>query len=183
MSNDQSDLGGAEGEALIIIKQNIFCLNQFATWMRLPDYTVSNTWKKVWLAGFLEKKHLGIIQTKNCLKQLPDGTLHWAKVVVNYLQTFQNWLQWANDDTAKWNRREWIEMVLLKYALHIWELTKQGRRGNEQLATDLGELTGTTAKGNLPELPDATFIVVILWVSNNKDNMMLPNKPKPHIQM
>ena len=36
-----------------------------------------------------------------------------------------------------------------------------GRRGNKRPATDLGECAGKETRGNVPELPNTTFMVVI----------------------
>jgi len=60
-SDDSSDLGGAEGKAPISLKQTEFSLKQFAKRMGQPNFSAFNKWKKVWVAGFLEKKHRSII--------------------------------------------------------------------------------------------------------------------------
>jgi hypothetical protein len=52
-------------------------------------------------------------------------------------------------------------VFLKKCASEIREARKKGRGGNMLLATDLGECAGKTASGNLPELPNTTFMVVI----------------------
>jgi hypothetical protein len=54
-SDDSSDLGGAEGKAPISLKQTEFSLKQFAKRMGQPNFSAFNKWKKVWVAGFLEK--------------------------------------------------------------------------------------------------------------------------------
>ena len=69
-SNDSSDLGGAEGKASISLKQTEFSLKQFAKRMGQPKFSAFNKWKKVWVAGFLEKKYWSIIPGQNCLKQM-----------------------------------------------------------------------------------------------------------------
>jgi len=61
-SDDTSDLGGAEGTPPISLKQTEFSLKLFAKRMGQANYSVFNKWKKVWVAGFLEKKHRSIIQ-------------------------------------------------------------------------------------------------------------------------
>jgi hypothetical protein len=64
-----SDFGGAEGKALISLKQLDFSLKQFAKKMAHPNFSAFNKWKKVGAAGFLEKKHRSSIQRLNCFKQ------------------------------------------------------------------------------------------------------------------
>jgi hypothetical protein len=74
-SDDSSELGRAEGKAPISLKQTEFSLKQFANRMGQPNFSACNKWKKVWLAGFLEKKHRSIILGYNRLKQLRNGPL------------------------------------------------------------------------------------------------------------
>ena len=64
-SDDSSDLGGAEGKPPISLKQTEFSLKQFAKRMGQANYSAFNKWKKVWVAGFLEKKHWSIIRGQN----------------------------------------------------------------------------------------------------------------------
>ena len=66
--DDSSDLGGAEGEAPISLKRTEFSLKQFANRMGQPNFSAFNKWKKVWVAGFLKKKHRSIIPGQNRLK-------------------------------------------------------------------------------------------------------------------
>jgi len=47
---------------------------------------------------------------------------------------------------------------------------KRGRRGNEWPATDMGEHAGNNVTGNLPELPNTPFMVVIRRVSNGNND-------------
>jgi len=54
-TDDSSDLGGAEGKAAISLKQTEFSLKQFAKMIERPNFSTFNKWKKVWVAGFLEK--------------------------------------------------------------------------------------------------------------------------------
>ena len=68
-SDDSSDLGGAEGKAPTSLKQTEFCLKQFAKRMGQPNFSAFNKWKKVRVAGFLEKKHRAIIPGQNHLTQ------------------------------------------------------------------------------------------------------------------
>jgi hypothetical protein len=84
-SDDLSDMGGAEGKAPISLKQNEFSVKKFAKRIGQPDFSTFNEWKKVWVAGFLEKKHQSIIWAQNRLKQLLDGPLHWKTAVADFL--------------------------------------------------------------------------------------------------
>jgi len=68
--DDSSNLGGAEGKPPVSLKQTKFSLKQFAKRMGQANYSAFNKWKKVWVAGFLEKKHRSIIRGQNQLKQL-----------------------------------------------------------------------------------------------------------------
>jgi hypothetical protein len=68
-SDHLSDLGGAEGKATTCLKQTEFSLKQFAKTMGQPNFSTFNKWKKVWVAGFHEKKHGSIIPGQNRLKQ------------------------------------------------------------------------------------------------------------------
>jgi hypothetical protein len=60
-SDDLSDMGRAEGKAPIRLKQTEFFLKQFAKRMGQPNFRAFNKWKRVWVAGFLEKKHRSMI--------------------------------------------------------------------------------------------------------------------------
>jgi len=75
-SNNSSDPGGAEGKALNSLKQMEFSLKQLAKRMGQPNFSTFKKWKKVWVAGFLGKKHWSIVWGQNCLQQLADGPLH-----------------------------------------------------------------------------------------------------------
>ena len=87
-SDDSSDLGGAEGKAPISLKQMEFSLKQFAKRMGQPNFSAFNKWKKVWVAGFLEKKHQSIIPGQNRWKQMRNGPLRWEMAVADFLDTF-----------------------------------------------------------------------------------------------
>jgi hypothetical protein len=76
-SSDWLDCGVAEGKAPINLKQMEFSLKQFAKRMGQPNLSTFNKWKKVWVAGFQEKKLQSIIRRQNYLKQLQNGPLHW----------------------------------------------------------------------------------------------------------
>jgi len=45
-----------------------------------------------------------------------------------------------------------------------------GRRGNKRLVTDLVERPGKKARGNHPELPNTTFMIVIRGVPNGNND-------------
>jgi hypothetical protein len=48
-----------------------------------------NKWKKVWVAGFLRKKHRSINEWQDCLKLLRDWPLHWEMAVAEVLETLK----------------------------------------------------------------------------------------------
>ena len=141
-SDDSSDLGGADGKAPISLKQTEFSWKQFAKMMGQPNFCAFNKWKKVWVAGFLEKRHRSIIPGQNRLKQLRDRPLRWEMAVADFLETFETWLPMQNFDNAEWIQRQWVEMFMKKCASDVRKARKQGRRGNKRPATDLGERTG-----------------------------------------
>ena len=68
-SDDTLDLGGAEGRPPISLKQREFSLKQFSTGMGQANYSAFNKWKKVCVAGFLQKKQWSIIRGQNRVKQ------------------------------------------------------------------------------------------------------------------
>jgi hypothetical protein len=100
-SDDSSDLGGDEGKAPISLKQTEFSLKQFGKRMGQPNFSAFNKWKKVWVAGFLEKKHWSIIPGQNCLKLMRNGPLRWEMAVADILETFDTWLPSENFDNAE----------------------------------------------------------------------------------
>jgi len=126
-SDDSSDLGGAERNTPISLKQMEFSLQQLAKRMGRPNCIMFKKWKKVWVAGFFEKKHRFIIQGQNHLELLRDGPLHWETVVADDLQTFESRLPLKNIDNAEWNRRQWVEMFLKKCVSEVQEARKKGR--------------------------------------------------------
>jgi hypothetical protein len=69
--------------------------------MGQPNFSAFNKWKKVWVAGCLEKMHRSIIPGQNRLKQLRDGPLCWEMAVADYLETFKTWLPLENFNKAK----------------------------------------------------------------------------------
>jgi hypothetical protein len=54
-------LGDADGKPPYSLKEMEFSLKQFAKRMGQPNFSAFNEWKKVWVMGFLEKKHQSII--------------------------------------------------------------------------------------------------------------------------
>jgi hypothetical protein len=66
-----------------------FSLKQFAKRIGQRNISMFNKWKKVWVAGFLEKNHQFIIWGPNDLKQRRDGRLHKKTVVADSLETFK----------------------------------------------------------------------------------------------
>jgi hypothetical protein len=130
-SDDSLDLGGAEGEAPISLKQTEVSLKQFAKRMGQPNFSAFNKWKKVWVLGLHEKKHRSIVREQNRLKHFRDGCLHWERAVADFLPTFTIWLPLVNFDRAEWLPRQWVEMFLMKCASEIREEREKGRRGNK----------------------------------------------------
>ena len=64
-SNILLDLGGAEDKPPISLKQMEFSLKQFVKRMGQPNLSAFNKWKKVWVAGFFEKKDWSINRGQN----------------------------------------------------------------------------------------------------------------------
>ena len=153
-------MGRAEGKAAISSKQTEFSSKQFAKRIAQPNFSACNKWKKVWVAGFLEKKHRCIIPGQNYLKQQRDGPLHRETAVADFLETFENRLPLENFDHAEWIRQQWVEMFLKKHASEVREARKKRRGGNKQPATDLGECARKKVTGNVPGLPNTTFMGV-----------------------
>jgi len=90
--------------------------------------------------------------------------------VADFLETFGKWLPLENFDNAEWIRRQWVEMFLKKCASEFREARKKGRRGNKRPATDSVERASKKARGNAPELPNSTFMVVIRRVPNDNND-------------
>jgi hypothetical protein len=160
-SDDSSELGRAEGKAPISLKQTEFSLKQFTNRMGQPNFSACNKWKNVWVAGFLEKKHRSIIPGYNRLKQLQNGPLCWKMVVADFLNTIQTWLRLENFNNAEWIWQEWVQMFIKKCASEVREAKEKGSSSNKRPATDLGEHRGNIPRGNVPKLPNTTFMVVI----------------------
>jgi len=83
-------MDGANGNALISLKQMEFSLKQFLQTMGQPNFSIFYMWKKVWVDGYLEKKQRPIVQWKNYLKQLQDGSLHRETAVADILVTVES---------------------------------------------------------------------------------------------
>jgi hypothetical protein len=60
------------------------------------------------------------------------------------LDTFESWLQLDNFDMSKWNRQQWVEILLKQYGSEIWGAKRKGRRGTKQPVTDFGEPASKT---------------------------------------
>ena len=58
----------------------------------------------------------------------------------------------------------------MKCASEVREARKKGRRGNKRPATDVGERAGNQAIGNIPELPNKTFMVVLRRVPHGNND-------------
>jgi len=141
-----------------------------------PNYSMLNKWKKVWVAGFPEKKHWSIIPGQNCLNQLQDEPLHWAMAVAELWKTFENWLCLKCFDHAEWIWRQWVKMFLKTCASEVWEVRKKGSQGNRRTTPDLGERAGHNVRSNVPELGNTTFIVVMCWARNGNNDQPSSNQ-------
>jgi hypothetical protein len=80
--------------------------------MGQANYGIFNKGKKVWVTGFLEKKHCANILGQNSLKLVRDEPLHWDTAVTDVLATFKNWLLMFNFHNAEWSHHQWVEMCL-----------------------------------------------------------------------
>jgi len=101
-SNDSSDWGGTEIKLPVSLNQTEFSMKQFAKRMGQANYSGCNKWKKVWVAGFQEKKYRYNMREQNRLKQVRDGHLHWAMEVTDVSERFENCLPLGNFDNAEW---------------------------------------------------------------------------------
>jgi hypothetical protein len=132
-------LGSAEGKPPVSLKFTEFSLKQFAQRMGQANYIALNRWNKVRVPGFPNTKHRFTIPGQNRLKHVLNVPLHRETAIGDCLETFEVWLQLDNLVNAEWIRRQWVEMVLKKYASEIWEAMKKGRQGNMRPVTDVGE--------------------------------------------
>jgi hypothetical protein len=117
-----------------------------------------------------------IIRRQDWLKQLRDGPLHWEIALGDFLETLESWLRLNNFDNAKWICRQWVEIIMKKFATKILEARKKGWRGNTQPVMDLGGHTSKKVGCTLPELPNTIFMVVIRCVSNGYNISLSPNQ-------
>ena len=67
-------------------------------------------------------------------------------------------------------------MFWKKSGSEVREARKKGGRGNKRPTRDFGERTGKKARGNVPELPNTTFMVVIRRVPNGNNYQTLSNQ-------
>ena len=81
-------------------------------------------------------------------------------MVADFLETFETWQPLENFNNAEWIWRQRVEMFFKKCASEVREARKKGRQANKLPETDLGECTHRNARGNIPELPNTTFMVV-----------------------
>jgi hypothetical protein len=88
-NDDTSDLGLAQGKAPISLKQTESSLKQFAKFIGQSNFSACKKWEKVWVAGFLWKKHQFMIRGDNHLKQLRDGPLHRETAVADFPVNFE----------------------------------------------------------------------------------------------
>jgi len=109
-SDDLSDSDGAVGKPPISMKQIEFSLKQFAKGMGQANYSIFHKWKKVQVAGLMEKHHWSIIQGQKLLQQLRDQPLHREAAVADFLNTVVKWLLLENFNNAIWIRRLWVEI-------------------------------------------------------------------------
>jgi len=144
--------------------------------MGQANYSAFNKCKRLWVVGFLEKKHQSMIRGQNRWKKVWDGPLHREMAVADRLASFKNWLLLICSDSSEWIRRQWDGMFLMKCASEMPEARKEGRQGNTWPVTHLGVRRGTKARSNLPEVPTTMFTVVIRWVSNGNDFILAPKQ-------
>jgi hypothetical protein len=126
-SDHLSDLCGADGKPPICLKQTEVSLKHFAKRMGQPNYSAFYKGKKVWVGGFLELKHLSIIQWQNGLKQVQAGPLQWDTAAADCSVTFETWLPLDNFANAKWSCCQWVAMCVKKCASEIRDARKKGR--------------------------------------------------------
>jgi hypothetical protein len=116
-----------EGNATISLKQTQFCLKQFANRMQDRNFSACNRWKKVSVAGFMEKKHRFKIQGQNRCEQLQDGPLLWETTVPDILETIESGLPLENVNNAQLIRREWVRICVKQCAGEVREARKKGK--------------------------------------------------------
>jgi len=109
--NDLLDLGGAQGNAPMSLKQTEFSLKEFAKKMEQPNYSAFNKGNKVWVARFIEKRHRSIILGQSHLKPLWDRPLNWELAVIDFMALCRIWLQLKDFNIAEWIWRQWVVIV------------------------------------------------------------------------
>jgi len=129
-------MGAAEGKVPISLKQREFTLKQFAKWMGHSNYSAFNKWKKLRVAGFLEKMDCGITRGHNNFYQLQDEPLHREIVVEDIVVIFENRLLLDPVHTAGWNQWQCIESVVKKCASPGKRFGKQRRQSIKQQVKD-----------------------------------------------
>lgn len=67
-------------------------------------------------------------------------------------------------------------MFWKKCGSEIWEVKKNHRLGKKEPATQLGEWVGNIVRSTLPELPNTSSMVVIRWVLNHNDVVLVSNQ-------
>jgi hypothetical protein len=99
--------------------------------MGQPNFIAFNKWKKVWVAGFLEKKHRSIVRGQNQYIQVRAGHLHREMAVEDFIATFETSLPLVILDNADCIHRQCVEVYLMNFASAIREERKKGRLGNK----------------------------------------------------
>jgi len=161
---------GPKGKAPIRLKWTKFSVKQFAKRMMQPNSSTFNKRKKVWVAGFLEKKHWAMIRGQYHMKQQRDRPVHWLMVVANVLETFRTWHTLETFDNVEWIRRHSVKVFSQNCAIEVREVRKKGRWGNLRPVTELGQRVGKRAAGNVPEMRNTTFMVLIRRVPNGNND-------------
>jgi len=128
--NTQCNLGGAGGKLPVSLKQTEIRLKQFAKTIGQANCSAFNKWQKVWVDGFLEKKHRSIIQEPLHFKKRRDGPLHWETAVAELLAKVDNWLLLEYFDNAEWFCWQWVLLVWMNCAREMWEVRTMGRQNN-----------------------------------------------------
>jgi len=76
------------------------------------NFSTDNKWLRVWVAGYLEKYHWGIVRGQNCTIQHHDAPLVWELAVKENSVTSNDWLQFENFVTTVWTWRMWIQIFI-----------------------------------------------------------------------
>jgi hypothetical protein len=81
--------------------------------------------------------------------------------VADIFETIQTWLPLDNIDNAEWIQLQWVEMILIICSIEVQNARKTGLRGNKRPRSNVAERIVLKARGNLPERPNTTFILLI----------------------